>query len=263
MSDCREIAERLAPYADGLLPAPECTDVELHLSACPPCRAAAHAERSARDVLRQKAAALKAEPLPPGLRSRCEALAREHARRPPATRWERLRQAFTLSGPRLVPVSLSSLLVLVTFLAVFSLATQRSDTLLAAQLTADHAKCFLVFAGPDGAPADAAHLEQMLLEEYGWRVVLPRSSVADGIQLIGARRCLYADGRIPHVMYRVGGEDVSLYMLDGIARPEADVTSLGHRSRIWSRDDRTYVFVAPASSTDMTQVIQYVMQEAH
>jgi|SRR5688500_13595608 len=261
MIDCRETSERLAPYADRALPAPDRADVEQHLSACPPCRAAAHAECAARDILRQKASALKAEPLPPGLRSRCEALAREQAHRP-ATGWQRLRQVFTLSAPRLLPVSVSSLLVLFTFLAVFSLATQRSDTLLAAQLTADHAKCF-IFAGPNDAPADAAHLEQMLLDQYGWRVTLPRSSAADGLQLIGARRCLYADGRIPHVMYRVNGEDVSLYMLDGIARPDADVSSLGHRSRIWSRDDRTYVFVAPESGTDMTQVIQYVMQEAH
>jgi hypothetical protein len=62
---------------------------------------------------------------------------------------------------------------------------------------------------------------------------VPPSSAADGIRLIGARRCLYADGSLPHVMYRVGGHDVSLYVLDGVARPAADLVSLGHRSHIW------------------------------
>jgi anti-sigma factor RsiW len=263
MSDCRKILERLTPYTDGLLPASERVDVEQHLSDCRPCRRAAHAERAARTVLRENAHELESPPLPPGLRSRCEALAREHARRAPATFWGRLQDAFGRSAPRLVPVSLSMLLVLFTVLAVFSLATQRSDTLLAAQLTADHSKCFRIFAAPDSPAADASELEHSLREQYGWEVRLPPSSPLDGVQLIGARRCLYADGRIPHVMYRVGGEDVSLFVLDGVSRREADITSLGHRSRIWSRGDRTYVFVAPERGGDMTRAIRYVMQEAH
>jgi len=263
MSDCRQTVERLASYVDNLLPPQEQADVTRHLSVCPPCRFAATAERGARTILREKAPTLTTQPMPPGLRGRCEALARDHSRKDPSTVWGRLRVALRASAPRLVPVSVSGVLIVFTATALFALATQRSNTLLAAQLTADHAKCFRIFAGPDSAPADAAHLEQMLLDRYGWNVQLPPSSASAGVQLIGARRCLYADGRVPHVMYRISGQDVSLYMLEGVAREPADVTSLGHRSRIWSRGDRTYVLVSPESAGELTAAAQYVMQEAH
>ena len=262
MSDCRRTADRLAPYVDNVLPPVERAEVERHLSACPPCRMAALAERGARTVLREQAPALKADPVPPGLRSRCEALAREHAR----TRGSWMARAGLVlrhAAPRLVPVSLSSVLIAFTAVALFSLATQRSNTLLAAQLTADHEKCFKVFGGPASATADAQRLEQMLNERYGWDIHVPPSSPADGVQLIGARRCLYADGRIPHVMYRMNGRNVSLYMLEGVKREDAEVTSLGHHARIWTRGATTYVLVSPADAGDLTTGARYVMEEAH
>jgi anti-sigma factor RsiW len=262
VSDCRRTQDRLAPYADRLLPAAEREEVERHLTACPSCHVAAAAEEGARTVLREKAASLRSEPLPPGLRTRCEALAREH-----------VRAESRIPGPqspipwlrswRLVPLSMTAVLTLFIATVVFSLATKQSDTLLAAQLTADHAKCFGLFAEPEAPLADPARLEKMLLDDYGWTVRVPRSSPQDGVQLIGARRCLYADGRIPHVMYRVNGQDVSLFMLDGVARSDADVTAFGHRSRIWSRGGTTYVLVGPAGAGDLTSAVRYIMSEAH
>jgi anti-sigma factor RsiW len=262
-SDCRLIAERLASYVDGLLAPGDQADVEGHLAACQPCRSAALHERAARTVLRDRAATLRHEPLPPGLRSRCEALAREHAR-PPARAWAtRAALALRASTPRLVPVSLTAILIVFTGTALLSLATQRSNTVLAAQLTADHAKCFKLFGGEGSATADAVRLEQMLADRYGWDVHVPPSSASAGVELVGARRCLYADGRIPHVMYRVNGRNVSLYMLEGVERRDADVTSFGHRSRIWSRGATTYVLVWPVGGGDMTTAARYVMEEAH
>jgi len=250
MSDCRWTAERLTAYVDRLLSPEEQQDVDRHVSACPPCRDAAAAESGGRAVLRERAEALTAEPLPPGLRTRCEALAREHTRLPDAVpAWRRL-----------MPVSLTAVFVLFAAIAVLSVATYRFDTVLAAQVAADHAKCFRLFAG--GEEADARRLEQMLADEYGWDVHVPPSSPADGVQLIGARRCLYADGPIPHVMYLVDGQNVSLYMLDDVTRDAATVEALGHRSRIWSREGRTYVLVSHASAGDLTAAARYLMQEA-
>jgi anti-sigma factor RsiW len=103
----------------------------------------------------------------------------------------------------------------------------------------------------------------MLLDDYGWTVRVPPSSPEDGVQLIGARRCLYADGRIPHVMYRVNGQDVSLFLLEGVVRNDSDVTALGHRSRIWSRGGTTYVLVGPDGAGDLTTAVRYIMREAH
>lgn len=252
MSECRRILDRLTPYADRALETHEQAEVDRHLAACPPCRTAAAKEEGARAVLHGRADRLKAEPLPPGLRSRCEALARAHAALDAGGGWL----------GRVLPVSLTAVLLAFTGLALFSLATHRSDTLLAAQLTADHTRCFGLFAPPGAPEADSGTLERLLQERHGWNVHIPPSSREQGVQLIGARRCLYADGRVPHVMYRVNGQDVSLYMLEGVNRRTADVRTFGHRSRIWSRGPTTYVLVYAEDAGDMAAVARYVMEQA-
>ena len=88
------------------------------------------------------------------------------------------------------------------------------------------------------------------------------SSAADGIRLIGARRCLYADGWVPHVMYRVGSRNVSLYRLDGVSRASANVIAFGHRSHIWTRGRATYALVWPEEAGDMRDTVRYVVAEA-
>ena len=133
--DCRRTAERLSPFVDNELPAAERADVERHLNACPPCRMAATHESGARAIVREQARRLADMPLPPGLRTRCEALAREHARESAPS---------VFSSRRFAPLT-AVMTIFIGFL-LFSLATHRSDTVLAAQLTADHAKCFRFFA---------------------------------------------------------------------------------------------------------------------
>lgn len=249
--DCQRTAARLTSYVDNALPPGDQADVERHLSRCPPCRQEATRESGARAVLREQARSLTETPLPPGLRTRCEALARRHAvaAAPPlfATR-------------RFAP--LTAVITLVIGFFLFSLATHRSDTVLAAQLTADHAKCFRFFASDTEADADAHRVEQMLQDDYGWDVHVPPSSSANGVRLRGARRCLYADGSIPHVMYDVGGHDVSLFVLDGVSRPPADLISLRHRFRTWMAGRGTYALVWPVAAGDMTVAARYVMEEA-
>src|SRR5205085_1267092 len=142
----------------------------------PPCRTAAERDQSGRAVLRQCSGQLKAEPLPPGFRTRCEALAREHAARGRRPVWR--------AG--LVPGTITALLILIGGIFVLSLATHRVD-----------------------------------------------------------------------------GQDVSLYMLEGVQRPPAEVMALGHRTRIWSHGATTYVMVSSARPRDFARVAQYVMQEAH
>jgi len=251
MSDCRRTSERLTPYTDDALPAAERADVERHLDACPPCRTAAVREQGGRTLLRERAAQLKAEPLPPGLRTRCEALAREHCgrRRVPLWRAGLFRGAVTAA------------VLVIGGAALLSFITHRSDTVLAAQLTADHMKCFRIFGHPESPPADSHQLEAQLDRDYGWDVHIPPSSESDGVQLIGARRCLYADGSVPHVMYRVHGHDVSLYMLGGVQRPPAEVMALGHRSEIWTHGATTYVMVSSAPAQDLARAVRYVKQQ--
>jgi anti-sigma factor (TIGR02949 family) len=254
--DCRRIKERLTPWADNTLPAGERDEMDRHLAACPPCRYAADAERGARQVLTACAARLRSEPAPPGLRTRCEALARQSGPASGRSSWART----------LVPVTIVAILLVFTASTLFSLATRRSDTLLAAQLTADHVKCFKMFDSPDSESIDAGVAVQQLAASYGWNVRVPPSAPNEGLQLVGARRCLYADGSIPHVMYHVNGEHVSLYMLEGVTRAPAEVETLGHRSQIWSHGTTTYVLVSSASTGNLAAIanyMKYVMQDSH
>ncbi len=257
MSECRQTIDSLPAFADDLLTPEERRAIERHLAACPPCRRLADDERSGRQVLRHAASALRVEPLPPGLQGRCEALvqARQGSRgalsdvRP----WWRV---------RLVPMLLAVVVMIFTASAFFSLATRRSDALLAAQLAADHSKCFKLFAPAAGVTADPQSIEHVLAEQYGRNVHVPPSSTEDDIQLVGARRCLYGDGLVPHVMYRVHGQDVSLFVLPGTERKADDLVTLGHRSQIWSRDGTTFVLVTPADTGDLAGASRYVMREA-
>jgi anti-sigma factor RsiW len=237
---------------DEALPPAERSDVEQHLDACPPCRVSAEHEQGGRTVLRHRADQLRAEPVPPGLRTRCAAIARDHARAgAPRSRWIGL-----------VPATLTLALVLFTTFVIVGLATQRSNTLLAAQLTADHAKCFRAFP-PSGAGVDAPAAEERLASLYGWDIHVPPSSPQDGVRLVGARRCLYGDGRVPHLLYDANGQALSLFVLEGVTREAADVTTFGHQSRIWSRGPTTFVLVSPASGGDLTPAVAYLRRQAH
>jgi anti-sigma factor RsiW len=251
MGECRRTDERLTPYVDDALPSSERAEVERHLDACPPCQRSAEQEKGGRALLRDCADRLRDTPLPPGLRTRCEALAREHSRVRTAASWR----------ARLVPLTMIATVVILAGVAIASLATRRSDALLAAQLTADHVKCFKAFV-PD--PTSAQEVERRFATSYGWAMHVPPSSADAGVRLLGGRRCLYADGTVPHVMYETGqAERVSLFRLEGSTRADADLTSLGHRCRIWSRGGNTYVLVAPESaSSSLTRVARYVEREA-
>jgi hypothetical protein len=92
---------------------------------------------------------------------------------------------------------------------------------------------------------------------------VPPSSPEPQLRLIGGRRCLYADGLVPHLMYQAGSDQVSLFRLDGVTRKNSDITSLGYRCRIWSRGGNTFVLVAPDRTTpELTRIARYVEEQA-
>ena len=246
--NCRRICDLLAQYADGTLPAAERADVQRHLEACPPCRVIAGKECGARQLLRACADRLRADQVPEALRSRCHELPRRSA-------------ASSLWSRRLVRLAAAAVVIIFTG-SLLSIVTRQSDALLAAQLTADHVKCFALFGPQDGRTLDAAQAQQMLQERFGLNMHVPPSSASGGLDLVNARRCLYADGRIPHLMYQANGQDISLFVLEGESRPPAEFTALGHHTRIWSRGDRTFVLVTPASDAPVAEAARYVADEA-
>ena len=245
---CRRICDLLAQYADGTLSATERAEVQRHLEACPPCRVVAGKECGARQLLRACADRLRAGEVPETLRSRCQELSR---RSDASNVWSR----------RFVRLAAAAVLVIFTG-SLLSFVTRQSDALLAAQLTADHVKCFALF-GPEGVrELDAGQAQQMLQERFGMDVHVPPSSASGGLALVNARRCLYADGRIPHLMYQAKGQDISLFVLEGESRPPAEFTAFGHHTRIWSRGDRTFVLITPASEGPVAEAARYVADQA-
>jgi anti-sigma factor RsiW len=261
MSECRLVTKELTSFVDEQLDPARRDEVERHLDGCPSCRGAVARERGGQTVLRHHAARLReeallreeppsGETLPPGLRSRCESLVQEQMRAASLPGWRRT----------LVPTVLSVILLVFTASAIFSLATRQSDALLAAQLTADHSKCFKLFVAGNPPVMEAHEVEEMLAREYGWKIHVPPSS--GGLQLIGARRCLYADGLIPHVLYRANGQDVSLFVLNGVTRNPSDLVTFGLRSQIWTKNNTTFVLVGPADESGLASATRYMMKEA-
>jgi len=247
--NCRRICDLLTQYADGTLPEAQQGEVQRHLDACPPCRVIAGKECGARQLLRASADRLRAEPLPPGLRTRCQALS---AGQGMARRWLRPSIRFAIAAMLIIFVG-----------ALLSIVTRQSDALLAAQLTADHVKCFGLFRPAEGTRMDAAQAQRMLVERFGLDVHVPPSSTEGSVDLLNARRCLYADGRIPHLMYEANGQDMSLFVLEGESRAPAEFTAFGHHTRIWSRGGNTFVLITPKADESVAAAARYVAAEAH
>jgi hypothetical protein len=139
--------------------------------------------------------------------------------------------------------------------------TRQSNALLAAQLRADHMKCFTVFTPRDSTGREAAAAECQLAA-HGREMYVPPSSPEHDLQLLGVGRCIYAEGAVPHVMYTLRGRPLSLYSLDSGARQAAVMDFFGQQCRIWQRDGRTFVLVASADAGSLDSVASYVEQEA-
>lgn len=247
MSDCQKLERLLTPYVDGEAVAAERQTVDAHLRVCPPCRARAEAERAVRDLLQHRRVALADRPAPERLRTRCRAAA--HAAAPPSPR--------PLSAPagrlrvRALPLALAASLTLVVAGAFLYQATTRSARVLAAELAADHVKCFAANRLIGLQDEQRSAVQSYLASSFGWRTELP---VLAGLTLEAARPCLYGEGRAAHVMYRYGGQPVSLFMLPGTMRRDELIEVMGHEAAIWSGDGRTFVLVARQSRDEVERL---------
>ncbi len=242
MASCAEIDGLITPYLDGEVSEARRRAVDEHLAACAPCARRAGAEEAARRVLMVRAARLST-PAPPGLRERCAALAPRPARvrRRVADGWRRLGVAF------------AALVVAGVF--AFG-AFSHSPTLLAAELSLDHMKCFAFFE-PQVAQGDAGAVSRQLEADYGWRFAVPEGLPSLHLALLGARRCFSTDGSVAHVLYRHAGRPVSLFMVPGTSNPQTRVSVAGRVATIWSRADTTYVLLGDDSEAEMRPIAEY------
>jgi anti-sigma factor RsiW len=236
MPNCREIEPLVTAYVDGETTPADRALVTAHLEQCPPCRASAARQSAARAVVRDRARALVASTPPPvALRGRCM----------PPVRARSIRRALPWAAAASIA---AAALLLVTL-------TTRSATVLAAQLTVDHVKCF-EFVG--NQPPDVRTLEAKLSNTFGWHVSIPPGSLAAGLTLLTARRCLYADGKVAHLMYRHHQRPVSLFVLSETPRAPEEVHVMGHEVVLWSDNQRSYVLIGREPRAELEELAAYV-----
>jgi anti-sigma factor RsiW len=243
MIDCQTLDPLVTPYVDGELDAARRDAVEAHLRRCAPCHSRVAAEQSVREVIRARRDALTKTGAPPALRARCAAMTRT----PPVRAWR----------ARAIPFALAATLTLVVGGTSLYEVTDRSATVMAAELTADHIKCFGVNRLLDTHDS-AATVERSIGSTFGLRVALPDHPQQAGLELVGERPCLYGEGRVAHIMYRHNGHPVSLFMLPKTTRPDSLVEVMGHEAAIWSSGDRTFVLIAREPRGEVEQMAEFV-----
>jgi anti-sigma factor RsiW len=229
MPSCREIDPLFAAYVDGEASADQRALVDAHLKACPKCRHQTALQAMVRDTVREK---LCRPCAPDALRARCRAAAHPGI------------LPFRITRSTLASLSIAAALILVLGGVLLFTLTGLSPTVLAAQLTLDHLKCFAVDSAT--VPVDARASEEEYARDYGRQVQLPRAEV-EGLQLVGLRRCYCGEGAAAHAMYRLNGRPVSLYVIPDASLDRASTDVFGHDAVIWSKQNATYVLVSRES----------------
>jgi anti-sigma factor RsiW len=232
---CEHMDLLLSAYVDGVAEPEDHRYVEAHLRECEACRRDVARQLAIRQTLAVHGRAA-ADLAPPGLASRLSA--RLAAERPPALvfGW----------GIRLSAFAAAALVVLAVSAVTLPVLTARSTVVLAAQLALDHLKCFTIEPHTHGESVSVADAEAELTREYGWDLPVPASAGAPDGQLVAVRRCLYGDGRAAHILYRVAGQPVSLFILPGLERPGEALTVFGQDGVVWHQHGRTYVLIGAA-----------------
>jgi anti-sigma factor RsiW len=267
MSNCHAIDPLVTPFVDGELPDADRRLVEDHVRACVPCHSRVAAERAVHALVRARCAALVASRAPDPLRAACAEIARQPPRAAAGAPPERFARPLAVAPPpdvvpaswktRVGPYALAASLVLVVGGAFLYQATDKSARVMAAELTADHVKCFAMNSAL-GTHDVQASVESSMLSSFDWRMHLPSDPSRAGLELVGSRPCLYGEGRVAHIMYRHQGRPVSLFMLPKSARTQELVEVLGHEAAIWCAGDRTFVLIARESRQDVERLASFV-----
>ena len=263
MADCKKLDPFVTPYVDGQLDPSDRAEVDAHLRVCPPCQARVVVEQSVRDLLATRKQALKHECASVSLRERCAGAAmpaRDAGLKSRATYDPRyVARGFSRASwrARVRPLALAASLVLAVGAAFLYGVTDRSNRIIAAELVADHVKCFGLNRLLN-TQQQASIVESAMASSFDWHVRLPDRPQQIGLELVGARPCLYGEGRIAHIMYRHNGHPVSVFMLPNTVRPRDLIDVMGHEAAIWPAGDRTFVLVAREPRTDVERIASFV-----
>ncbi|HEY7170738.1 MAG TPA: zf-HC2 domain-containing protein [Vicinamibacterales bacterium] len=258
MPKCSVIDPLVTPYVDGELQGADRAVLEQHLQACPPCYQRVRAERAVRDLLQTRKPSLCDAAAPPVLRAACARLAGAAAA--PGSRQSAgpaLPASRFATARRLEPLAIAAALVMLVGGAFVYRLTDSSPRVLAAELAADHVKCFAMNRVL-GTHHSSADVEGEMASRFDWKMDLPADPGRAGLELVGSRPCLYGEGKIAHIMYRHNGHPVSLFMLPRTTKSEQVVDVLGHEAAIWSVGDRTFVLVAREARSEVERLASFV-----
>jgi anti-sigma factor RsiW len=249
MPKCSEIDALVTPYVDGQLAGEQHRLVEQHLRVCPPCYKRAEAERAVSELITTRKPELSKRCAPDALHLACAKLAAgEFSSDAKPVDW----------STRFVPLAVAATLVLVVGGGSVYKLTDSSPQVMAAELAADHVKCFSVLNSVLGTHHTAEDVEGEMRTRFGWDMHLPREASAAGLELVGSRPCIYGEGKIAHIMYRHNGEPLSLFMLPGSTRASQVVEALGHEAAIWCDRNRTYVLVSREPRPEVARMATFV-----
>ena len=163
-----------------------------------------------------------------------------------------------------VPLSLAATLLLAVG-GVFLYGLRGGSEALAAQLVADHVKCFEFSPEPTVLP-DPRAMARDWLALRGWVLKVPESASAEHLQFMGLRRCISTEGLTAHIMYKWNGQPLSVFVLNSDRKHIGPVPHLverfGQEAIMWSRGGRTYAVVARGRPTDVEHVAKYVQNTA-
>lgn len=255
MSECLSIDPLVTPYVDGELAFTERQLVDDHLRGCARCHTRVAAERAVRELLAARKPALRAERASSALRAKCEALASRAA--PAVAAARRPADAGHLWRARLAKLALAATLVIAVGGVFVHEVTDRSARVMAAELTADHVRCFAMNR-LFGTRGGAAAIEQSMLSGFGWQMQGAERFEDIGLKLVGSRPCLYGEGKVAHIMYHHDGHPVSVFMLPKEIRAEELVRVMGHEAAIWSIGERTFVLIARESRAEVQRMASIV-----
>ena len=269
MLTCQTFDPLITPYIDGEIGDADRRAVDQHLRSCQSCYSRVAAERAVHDLVRARSGTLASARAPESLRKACSAIVTNYespadrhqtpgTRRPVfgTARW----RPATVS--HLAPYALAASLVLFVGGAFVYQATGRSDRVMAAELAADHVRCFAMNAVL-GTHHGAAAVESSIADSFGWRIHFPEDRAVEQLEVVDGRPCLYAKGKIAHIMYRHQGRPVSLFMLPDTARARDLVEVLGHEAAIWCDGNRTFVLVARESKPEVQRLAAFVQDGLH
>lgn len=284
MPNCNIIDPLVTPYIDGELSTADRDRVAQHLRVCRACHSRVAAEESVRTLIHARRSALSAACAPEPLRAKCAEIAgargvraegapaslteaRVDSAPADAGRSSRATIARTLGWKRATPpatwrsrlthAALAASLVLVVGGAFVYQITDKSTRVMAAELTADHVKCFAMsnLFGTRDAPAA---VEASMVSRFGWEMRLPDEPARAGLELIGGRPCLYGEGKVAHIMYRHRGRPMSLFMLPNANRSRELIEVFGHQAAIWCVGSRTFVLISREPKHEVEQMAAFV-----